>query len=315
MVIKKIEVGCYTDYDYLLRQSNHSVIFQTVPYLESLKILGYDYMILGVYNDNHLVACFPVQYKKFPVLNKRFYVIPYGGVSYDMIDPEILNAVFDYLKKDGWIIKFSHNEEVSLKGLIANDYHTTFLINLNEDIETLFERLSKTNRNCVRKAEKEQVVVTMDYSNKYILDFIKLYDERMKEKSVDALNLEFLKNNLEMLVKHHLGFFAVASFQGVVYNMAFISTVGKNARYLYGSTKHGDKLPPIGQYLHFEIIKELKSKGFNTYDLGGIPNLPVSEDNPAYSVYKFKKGFGGNDKIIRYDYHYHKYKILKKIIK
>lgn len=49
----------------------------------------------------------------------------------------------------------------------------------------------------------------------------------------------------------------------------------------------------MGQYLHYEIIKELQNEGFSTYDLGGVVGKEVKENDPSYGVYKFKKGFGG----------------------
>ncbi|CCV65142.1 fem-like protein associated to methicillin resistance, fragment [Paracholeplasma brassicae] len=94
--------------------------------------------------------------------------------------------------------------------------------------------------------------------------------------------------------------------------MAFISTIGTDARYLYGSSlRVQDKLPPIGQYLHYEIIRYLKDEGYKSYDMGGIPNLPMDDNHQSYHVYKFKKGFGGTPKILSYDYKYVRFKLLR----
>jgi lipid II:glycine glycyltransferase (peptidoglycan interpeptide bridge formation enzyme) len=45
--------------------------------------------------------------------------------------------------------------------------------------------------------------------------------------------------------------------------------------------------------LHWEIIRWARSRGCIFYDLGGTgTDYPPREDNPNYSLYHFKKGFG-----------------------
>lgn len=304
-------------YDELLNAASASFIFQTRPYLSTLKRLGYDYEIIGIFENGNLEYALPVQKKKFPIIKRYFYAIPYGIVSRNKDIPSVvIDKFLSYLKQKAYVIKLSLSEELADTTFKNVGMQTTLMIDLINPFETLFEAFSKTHRNCSRKAEKEGVVVTFETSSEIIETFILLYSELMKQKAIDSIDIDFLRECLASLINNNLGFFAVARFNGVIHNIAFITTIGKQARYLYGaSLRCEEKVPPIGQYLHYEIIKELQRRGFSNYDLGGIPNLPVEESNPAYSVYKFKKGFGGNPAILCYDYVYTKYRIFKYLIR
>lgn len=303
-------------YDELVNISKSAFIFQTRPYLESLKKLGYEYEILGYFNGDVLESAIAVQKKKFPLFKKYFYAIPYGIVSrVDVLDENIIAGFISYLKKKAYIIKLSMNEKLEKPEFKNSGYQTTIMIDLNESFDYIFENFSKTHRNCSRRALKDGVKVDIRSDLKTIDIFIDLYRELMNKKAIEMIDLDFLRNCLKNLVENKLGFFAVASYNDVIYNIAFITTVGKKARYLYGASRRTeDKLPPVGQFLHYEIIRYLKENDFSTYDLGGIPNPPVDENDSAYSVYKFKKGFGGNTIILCYDYYYTKYRIFKYLI-
>lgn len=304
-------------YDELINDASASYIFQTRPYLSTLKRLGYDYEIIGIFENGILTYALPIQKKKFPIIKRYFYAIPYGIVSRNKDIPSVvIDKFLSYLKQKAYVIKLSLSEVIEQSKFINVGMLTTLMIDLTAPLDKLFEAFSKTHRNCSRKAEKEGVTVTFETSEEIVDAFIELYSELMKQKSIDSIDVDFLRECLSNLIKSNLGFFAVARFNGVIHNIAFITTIGKQARYLYGaSLRTEEKVPPIGQYLHYEIIRELQRRDFSNYDLGGIPNLPVEETNPAYSVYKFKKGFGGNPTVLCYDYIYTKYRIFKYLIR
>lgn len=303
-------------YDQLLVKAESAYIFQTRPYLDCLKFLNQEYEITGIFIDNELVYALPIQKKKIPLIDRYYYYVPMGVVSSRYFIPNhIVEEFTKYLMKKGIIIKLSLNQEFSNSNFKLEKYNTTLIIDLNKSLDDIFANFSKTHRNCTRKAEKDGVIVRIDKNINTINIFIELYEKLVKLKEIEAISIKFLKNVLTNLINNDLGFFAIAKYNDKIYNIAFISTVGKKARYLYGaSLRIDEKLPPIGQLLHYEIIKYLKDNGFISYDFGGIPNLPVSLDDKAYSVYKFKKGFGGDALITSYEYVFTRYKALSYIL-
>jgi len=75
--------------------------------------------------------------------------------------------------------------------------------------------------------------------------------------------------------------------------MAIISLFS-NPMYVWGASIKSNKKPPMGQFLHWGIIKCLKEKKFNIYDLGGIPGEVPKNKHLNYWVWRFKKRFNGN---------------------
>ncbi len=317
MVVKTLNKSELPLYTQLLQQSNYPYIFQTIPYLETLIKLNQTFEIVGIFEDETLKYALPVQKKKLPGINKYFYFIPYGVITCEEdINNDIINMFIAYLKKTAIFIKLALKDKISIDSFEYIGENTTLMLDLNNDIDNIFSNFSKTHRNCTRKAIKDGVLVRIDNSNKVIDEFINLYSILMNQKQIDAIDLKFLREVISKLIKDELGFFAVAAYNDIIYNIAFISTINQHARYLYGASRRTEeKLPPIGQYLHYEIIKYLKENNFVNYDFGGIPNLPVSEEDHSYLVYKFKKGFGGEPVITHHDYTYRKFKLLKYLFK
>ena len=67
---------------------------------------------------------------------------------------------------------------------------------------------------------------------------------------------------------------------------------GNKAWYLYGasSNEHRNVMP--NYLLQWLMIQEAMERGCELYDFRGVPGN-VSEDNPLYGLYRFKKGFSG----------------------
>jgi len=83
----------------------------------------------------------------------------------------------------------------------------------------------------------------------------------------------------------------LAHYNGAVVYGALIVVFGAAAYYLYGASGGDRSVKPseLGQY---RAMLWAKSRGATRYDMWGIPFQPT-EENPLYSVYTFKSGFGG----------------------
>jgi lipid II:glycine glycyltransferase (peptidoglycan interpeptide bridge formation enzyme) len=93
----------------------------------------------------------------------------------------------------------------------------------------------------------------------------------------------------------------VAEIDGVPIAALIVFRYGHRAWYFYGasSNAHRDKMP--NYLLQWEAIRWAKSQGCTQYDLWGVPDadLATLEENftrqtkGLWSVYRFKRGFGG----------------------
>lgn len=314
MMYRVIKESEYDLINKLIKDNDNVYIFQTKTYLEKLSKLKYKFFYYGSYKEGVLESVIPVQYKKIPLIRKRYSFIPGGIIGKE--NQDFLEYALKDLKQNSLVVRLEYSNIISNTSYQLTSNHKTIEIDLNQDLELIFENFSKSNRNLVRRADKDGVIIEISKDIKYVNNFIDMYKEMIKNKDIDSLDLEFLEEVIISMIKDDLGFFALGKFESDIYNIAFVSVVGKRARYLYGASIRVEKrTPPIGQFLHYKIIKYLKENKYNIYDLGGIPHdIPAKEDS-IYGVYKFKKGFGGIEVVDRFTYTYYRFKILKKVFK
>lgn len=67
---------------------------------------------------------------------------------------------------------------------------------------------------------------------------------------------------------------------------------GNKVWYLYGASSNADRNAMPNYLLQMEMIKWAVELGADVYDFRGVSG-DVSEDNPLYGLYRFKKGFNG----------------------
>ncbi len=87
------------------------------------------------------------------------------------------------------------------------------------------------------------------------------------------------------------GWLLLAEAEGRLLAGAIVFRVGRLAWYLYGaSANQGRELMPA-YAVQWEAIRRAVDAGCTVYDFRGVSG-DLSEDNPLYGLYRFKKGFG-----------------------
>ena len=67
---------------------------------------------------------------------------------------------------------------------------------------------------------------------------------------------------------------------------------GDKVWYLYGASSNADRNAMPNYLLQMEMIKWAIERNARVYDFRGVSG-DISEDNPLYGLYRFKKGFNG----------------------
>lgn len=196
----------------------------------------------------------------------------------------------------------------------------TYVIDLLEDIETIWKKLNKKARNQIRQAQKNNVTVTIAESETDFLEWWDIYTKTVDRKKFISdtfyLNKElFDHNQLSRLFVAKIdnkiisGNLILLSDNGIIWKLG-----GANPDYFEYRPNH---------LLQWEIIEWAKKKGFSYYDMGGalppifdLKGVPVDEGN-GEGPSAFKRKFGGEYKE-SYDYQIitnkFKYKIIAALI-
>ncbi len=164
----------------------------------------------------------------------------------------------------------------------------TIVVDLTPDDEKLLAAFNSRVRYNARHAIKKGVEVA-EGGVELAKPFWELLAATAERKGFVERDLSYFTQLMEVFGDDAC--ILLARYNGAVVYGALIVVFGQSAYYLYGGSGGDRSVKPseLGQY---RAMLWAKSRGATRYDMWGIPFQPT-EDNPLYSVYTFKSGFGG----------------------
>jgi lipid II:glycine glycyltransferase (peptidoglycan interpeptide bridge formation enzyme) len=168
----------------------------------------------------------------------------------------------------------------------------TLVLDHLPDLEQILMGFEEKTRYNIRLAERKGVSVKEDGTEQGINQFFDLYQETAQRDKFLVHPRSYYKKVRETLFKAGLGTNFIAFHEGKPVAAVIIFSFGERIWYMYGASASASRNVMPNHLLHWEVIKWAKAKGYRSYDLWGIPANP-SESHPLYGVYRFKKGFRG----------------------
>ena len=162
------------------------------------------------------------------------------------------------------------------------------VVDLDLKVDVLWENLHSKHRNIIRKAEKEGVEVRKSTD---ISLFLYLLKNTYSNQSKEMPNAEFITRYYQILNKSNSVTIYVAYKDNIPLASAMITHKDNYSDYTFGGTVQNSI--GAGNYLHWEIIKEMKMLGYKYYSFGQVA---IEKDplNVKFSsgITSFKKRFG-----------------------
>lgn len=238
--------------------------------------------------------------------------IPKGPIDeqWDAISPEIdslchhQGIAFLKIEPDQW--ETNDNPAQPPSGFIRSTHSIqpprTSIVNLQGDEKTILGGMKQKTRYNINLALKKGVVVCATSDVKLFHSLMEITGER---DQFSVHNLAYYQTAYDLF--HPRGncelFLAQYENEPLAALMAFAQ--GNRAWYLYGgsSNLHRDRMP--NYLLQWEAMRWARSLGCTEYDLWGIPDVNedaleenfLAREDGLWSVYRFKRGFGG--KVLR----------------
>ncbi len=297
-------------------------VFHSVGYIETFREWGHDHELLVARQGGVIVAGALLHSRAVPGLGWRSANIE-GGILMKENTPEMLEVLYpsliEHLAANSYVelrlhmrmprqiersvVESSLPLDKVLKGFGARreekrpDERTTgtYIVPLDRDDATLLASFSRNCRRDVRKAEREGVIVEDSDDPSLLATFYEQHVSTYRRKGLTApLRGPFIRSS-ERAMRSGLIRAYIARFAGNIVNMALVSRFG-TPLFTKGASVAStleERVPPSGQLLHFEIMRRLRDDGFRHYDLGGSPGLDPVVGHPNYTVWRFKRGFGG----------------------
>ena len=204
------------------------------------------------------------------------------------IDPDVLisdDEFCDKMKSIGYIQRDT--------GKNFSGIQPRFVFRLNVEGKTedeVFAQFHSKWRYNIRLAERKGVEIKIE-GKEAASEFSRLMLETGVRDGFVVRNREYFENMLDNLGEHARLYMAYSNGVAIAGTLAIY--YGDKVWYLYGasSNEHRNLMP--NYLLQWSMIKWAVENGCRIYDFRGVSG-DLSEDNPLYGLYRFKKGFGGD---------------------
>ncbi len=293
-----------------LKTTNPNIFVQSAKYGDFFRKLKEDFFIAGVFDGEKLIGGSLIV--TTTAKRGKFLYLPYGP-KIDFSDKELLKKFTEFLielakKEKADFIRIAPFLEDTEKnralfkelGFKPAPMHvlaeTTWILNLDEDEETLMKNMRQTTRNLIRRGEREGVEIRTSKDEKAIDRLTALLNETAARHKFVPFSKKYIQAEFDAFKDSNEVLLFEAYFNGEMVSSAIIFFYGDTAVYRHSaSSSKRIKCQPT-YFLQWNVIKEAKKRGMKHYNFWGIAPDGASKKHPFYGITVFKTGFGGYKK-------------------
>ncbi len=312
MKAKKImETKIITDkntWDNFFTGSYETSFFQSWNWGEFQEKMNKKVLRFGFFKEEQLVAT--AQGVVITAKRGKYLYVRNGPVS-AWTDQNLTKDILESLKLEAkklglWFVRISPLiEKQDTKGEFLNKYPIspmfdvdaldTWILDITQSEDEILTNMRKNTRYDIRRAEKEGVEIIKTIDSKYIDTFYEIYLDTIERQQWTGYTKEFIKKQFETFVKDDEALLYLAKYQGKYVASSIFLYYGDSSYYHYSGSLTEFKKIPATSLIHWENIKEAKSRGLKKYNFWGI--APENKPNhPWQGLSFFKMGFGGYEK-------------------
>lgn len=286
------------EWDNLVQSFTNYDVYYLSGYVKAFQIHGDGEPQLFYYDEKGLRGIYVYMKRKTAIEGVFDSITPYGyggflleGDTSEENVKALWAAYVDRMKKENIVDNFVRYHPVLANAVPMKtcsdviDLGKTVAMDLTSE-EVIWKNIHSKNRNMIRKAEKNGIVIKHGQGLELFDDFIKIYNATMDKDNAEAyyyFKPEFYKSIHEDLNANYEMFWA--EYEGKIIAMSImIFANGRLNYHLSGSDLQYRNLAPSNLLLYKAAMWGME-KGMNTFHLGG--GVGSGEDN----LYKFKIAF------------------------
>ncbi|MBK7631105.1 MAG: peptidoglycan bridge formation glycyltransferase FemA/FemB family protein [Ignavibacteriales bacterium] len=303
MILLK-EINDKTFWHTSLQDFNDANIYQTWNFailVQNEKIVKH----IAIYSNQTLIGLVKVRIRKIPILNRGIAYILNGPVWQKrnqenniqkladifvalreefVVKQQLVLRIQPYIFSD-MVSNFDFIENLGFNRIENIRRHQTLVLYLDKELDEIRKSFKQKWRNCLNQSERNDLEICEGNGQQQYNVFLGIYNQMMARKkfkeNVDPYKMGKMNEALDDEYKKKI-FVAykdkipVASIVG--------SAIGNTGIYLLGASNEIGMKNKASYLLQWEMIKWLKQKGCQRYDLGGINK----DENPG--GYHFKSG-------------------------
>lgn len=238
------------------------------------------------------------------------YYIGYIPKS-DFPDKEMLTDIKEQAKKHKCVyvqlepnVLKATNSQLKAKN-IRESFHPlftkySFVLDLTPTEEELLKNMHSKTRYNIRVAEKHEVKITEDNSEKGFQTFLKLYEETTTRQKFYAHTplyhqklWEILSSKNETRSANNLSYHLLhAVFNKKILTSWVLFSFKDTLYYPYGASSREHREVMASNIIMWEAIKLGKKLGLKKFDMWGALSENPDHKDPWYGFHKFKMGYG-----------------------
>lgn len=175
----------------------------------------------------------------------------------------------------------------------------TVLVDLRPSFDDILAAMKQKTRYNIRLAAKKEVTVRQG-TLKDMPVFHRLMRLTGQRDGFGIHDPMYYHAAYELFAPHNAALF-IAEYQERPLAAVMAFFWGQKAAYLYGASSNEERQRMPSYAVQWAAIEWAKNNGCTSYDMWGIPDLPEAElennfterEDGLWSVYRFKRGFGG----------------------
>ena len=175
------------------------------------------------------------------------------------------------------------------------DPRLTFIINLNQNIDELYNSLKKDTRYYIRKSEREDFEFEIAKDMEDMVKFQDLKSEaRKREGKKPFRNPKFWEKHWKIMQRNGYEQLLLARHKSEIEGT--ILTLFFNGNVIQHALANSPKKDLVGTFLTWNTIKWAQKMQYRTFDFAGVDPIPKTKKEKG--IYFYAEKFGGK----KYDY-------------
>ena len=288
----------------LLQDFNDANIYQTWNFallVQNEKIVKH----IAIYSNQSLIGLVKIRIRTVPILKRGIAYILNGPIwqkknnvnSMQVLSDILIALREEFVEKQQLVLRIqpyifsdlvsnlNFMKNLGFNRLVKIRKYQTLVLYLDKELEEIRKSFRQKWRNCLNQSERNDLEICRGNDQQLYNVFLEIYNQMMTRKNfkenVDPYKMGELNEALDDEYKKNI-FVAYKDKQPVAGIVG--SAIGNTGIYLLGASNEIGMKTKASYLLQWEMIKWLKQRGCQRYDLGGINK----EDNPG--GFHFKSG-------------------------
>jgi lipid II:glycine glycyltransferase (peptidoglycan interpeptide bridge formation enzyme) len=288
-------------WDAFVKKQPYTLFVQSSRYGDFYRAMGERAWIFGIFEGDELVGgslAVSTHAKR-----GSFLYLPYGPIH---PTPEFFSFLREFARGEGLhFIRISpflddtdeHRILFRNAGFRNAPIHAlaenTWLLSVRPEEDALLAAMKKNHRNLVHRCEREGVRVSFSSDPSALRRFNDMHDATAARHGFHRFSKGYIEKEFHAFAPDNAVIAEAHLPDGTLDAAAIIMVYGSMACYRHGASYGRERKLPTSYMLQWEVIREVKRRGFHWYNFWGIAAENAKPSHPFYGLSHFKRGFGG----------------------